>query len=92
MKLSDKAQAALDKVVEQFKSGDLSPIVEIARTDTVWVKVYLPAEHLTAIQIGQQHIFRGAGQQSLQPADNFRAKAPVPAPGQSIDHHSTANG
>ena len=31
MKLSDNAQAALDKVVAQFKSGDLSPIVEIAR-------------------------------------------------------------
>ena len=31
MKLSDKAQAALDQVVEQFQSGDLSPIVEIAR-------------------------------------------------------------
>jgi hypothetical protein len=31
MRLSDGAQAALDKVVEQFKSGDLSPIVEIAR-------------------------------------------------------------
>ena len=30
MKLSDKAQAALDKVVEQFQSGDLSPIVKIA--------------------------------------------------------------
>jgi len=31
MKLSDKAQAALDKVVEQFQKGDLSPIVKIAR-------------------------------------------------------------
>jgi hypothetical protein len=31
MKLSDNAQAALDKVVQQFKNGDLSPIVEIAR-------------------------------------------------------------
>ena len=31
MKLSDKAQEALDLVVEQFKSGDLSPIVELAR-------------------------------------------------------------
>jgi HlyD family secretion protein len=44
----------IDKLVE---TGELlapgRPIVEIARTDTVWVKVYLPAEHLTAIQIGQ---------------------------------------
>ncbi|MBN1660248.1 MAG: hypothetical protein JXA93_17755 [Anaerolineae bacterium] len=31
MKLSVKAQAALDQVVEQFKSGDLSPVVKIAR-------------------------------------------------------------
>ena len=31
MNLSDKAQAALDQVVEQFQSGDLSPIVQIAR-------------------------------------------------------------
>ena len=31
MKLSDKAQEALDQVVEQFKSGDLSPIVDLAR-------------------------------------------------------------
>ncbi len=31
MKLSDNAQAALDKVVAQFKAGDISPIVEIAR-------------------------------------------------------------
>ena len=31
MKLSDKAQAALDAVVAQFQSGDLSPLVEIAR-------------------------------------------------------------
>ena len=31
MKLSDKAQEALDRVVEQFKTGDLSPIVAIAR-------------------------------------------------------------
>jgi hypothetical protein len=31
MKLSDKAQAALDRVVEQFQSGDLSPIAKIAR-------------------------------------------------------------
>jgi antirestriction protein ArdC len=31
MKLSAKAQAALDKVVARFQSGDLSPISEIAR-------------------------------------------------------------
>ena len=31
MKLSDKAQEALDQVVERFRSGDLSPVVEIAR-------------------------------------------------------------
>jgi hypothetical protein len=31
MKLGPNAQAALDKVVEQFESGDLSPIVKIAR-------------------------------------------------------------
>ena len=31
MKLSANAQATLDKVVERFRSGDLSPIVEIAR-------------------------------------------------------------
>lgn len=31
MKLSDKAQAALDKVVEKFQAGDLSPIVQVAR-------------------------------------------------------------
>jgi len=31
MKLSPKAQTALQKVVDQFKSGDLSPIVKIAR-------------------------------------------------------------
>jgi hypothetical protein len=30
MILSDKAQAALEKVVQQFKNGDLSPIVKIA--------------------------------------------------------------
>ena len=31
MKLSEKAQLALDKVVAQFQSGDLSPIVNMAR-------------------------------------------------------------
>ena len=31
MNLSPKAQSALDKVIAQFKSGDLSPIIEIAR-------------------------------------------------------------
>lgn len=31
MRLSDKAQAALNRVVEQFKAGDLSPIVRVAR-------------------------------------------------------------
>jgi hypothetical protein len=31
MKLSDKAQAALDKVVSRFQAGDLSPVVEIIR-------------------------------------------------------------
>lgn len=31
MNLPDKAQAALNKVVARFQSGDLSPIVEIAR-------------------------------------------------------------
>jgi hypothetical protein len=31
MKLSDKAKEALDRVVEQLKKGDLSPIIKIAR-------------------------------------------------------------
>lgn len=31
MKLSDKAKASLDRVIERFKSGDLSPITNIAR-------------------------------------------------------------
>jgi hypothetical protein len=31
MKLSPKAQASLNQVIEKFKSGDLSPVVEIAR-------------------------------------------------------------
>jgi hypothetical protein len=31
MKLSEKAQASLNKVVEKFKSGDLSPIVETVK-------------------------------------------------------------
>ncbi|MBU1879269.1 MAG: M48 family peptidase [Chloroflexi bacterium] len=31
MKLSDKAQAALDQVVARFQSGDLGPIIELAR-------------------------------------------------------------
>ncbi len=31
MRLSPKAQASLDRVVEKFKSGDLSPITEIVR-------------------------------------------------------------
>ncbi|MCP4540467.1 MAG: M48 family peptidase [Chloroflexi bacterium] len=31
MKLSTKAQVSLDRVIEQFKAGDLSPVVEIAR-------------------------------------------------------------
>ena len=31
MKLSDKAQASINKVIEQFKSGDLSPISTVAR-------------------------------------------------------------
>jgi hypothetical protein len=31
VKLSPKAQATLDRVVQQFRSGDLSPVVEIAR-------------------------------------------------------------
>ena len=31
MKLSKKAQTALDQMVAKFQSGDLSPIVEIAR-------------------------------------------------------------
>ena len=31
VKLTEKAQAALDRVVEQFKAGDLSPIVDVAR-------------------------------------------------------------
>ena len=33
MKLSENAHAALDNVVEQFKAGDLSPVVEIARME-----------------------------------------------------------
>ncbi|MFH2055631.1 MAG: efflux RND transporter periplasmic adaptor subunit [bacterium] len=28
------------------------PLVEIARLDTVWVKIYLPPQHLTAIALG----------------------------------------
>jgi hypothetical protein len=31
MRLSDKAQEALDRVVEQFKAGDLSPVVKLVR-------------------------------------------------------------
>ncbi|NBD36008.1 MAG: M48 family peptidase [Chloroflexi bacterium] len=31
MKLSTKAQASLNRVIEQFQSGDLSPLVEVAR-------------------------------------------------------------
>ena len=31
MRLSAKAQEALDRVIEQFKSGDLSPVVKMAR-------------------------------------------------------------
>ena len=31
MKLSPKAQAALDRVVNTFKRGDLSPITEVVR-------------------------------------------------------------
>jgi hypothetical protein len=31
MNLGPNAQAALDQVVEQFKSGDLAPVVKIAR-------------------------------------------------------------
>jgi len=31
MRLSDKAQASINKVIEQFKSGDLSPISTVAR-------------------------------------------------------------
>ena len=33
MKLSEQAQAALGQVVERFKTGDLSPIVEVARIE-----------------------------------------------------------
>ena len=32
MKLSKKAQEALNKMVEQFKNGDLSPVIKIAKT------------------------------------------------------------
>jgi len=31
MKLSNKAQQSLDKVIQQFKTGDLSPIVDVVR-------------------------------------------------------------
>ena len=31
MKLSPKAQAALDRVVNKFKQGDLSPITDVVR-------------------------------------------------------------
>lgn len=31
MRLSDKAQASIDKVIEKFKSGDISPISQVAR-------------------------------------------------------------
>jgi HlyD family secretion protein len=45
-------------VVDKFaEPGELlspgRPIVEIAKTDTVWVKVYLPSKHLTAIELGE---------------------------------------
>lgn len=33
MKLTEKVQSALDKVVEQFKSGDLSPVVKMVRIE-----------------------------------------------------------
>lgn len=33
MKLSAKAQTALDRVIEQFKAGDLSPIVDVVRIE-----------------------------------------------------------
>jgi hypothetical protein len=33
MRLSEKAQAALERVVERFKTGDLSPIVEVVRIE-----------------------------------------------------------
>ncbi len=43
----------VDKLVER---GELlapgKPIVEIAKMDTVWVKIYLPAHDVTAIRIG----------------------------------------
>lgn len=43
----------VDKLVE---AGELlapgKPIVEIAKMDTVWVKIYLPAHDVTAIRIG----------------------------------------
>lgn len=44
-------------IVEKFiEAGELlapgRPVVEIAKTDTVWVKVYLPSKHLTSIQLG----------------------------------------
>lgn len=43
----------IDKLAEPGELlGPGKPIVEIARTDTVWVKVYLPAAHLTAIRLG----------------------------------------
>lgn len=53
-------------VVDKFtEPGELlspgRPIVEIAKTDTVWVKVYLPSKHLTAIELG--------GKASVDPED-----------------------
>jgi HlyD family secretion protein len=43
----------IDKLTEQGELlGPGKPIVEIAKTDTVWVKVYLPAADLTAVKLG----------------------------------------
>lgn len=43
----------IDKLTEAGELlGPGKPIVEIAKTDTVWVKVYLPAGYLTAIRLG----------------------------------------
>lgn len=43
----------IDKLAEPGELlGPGKPIVEIAKTDTVWVKVYLPPAHLAAIRLG----------------------------------------
>lgn len=59
---SPVAGTVIDKLAEPGELlGPGKPIVEIAKIDTVWVKVYLPAGNLTAIRIG--------GNASVDPED-----------------------